>query len=240
MSLLEGGNETESIASTGHGEDVPPTAEGSETPSWYWDENTPGHGERPAYLPEKYKTVADVAKAQRELESRLGQAPSEYDFTKGSGWIEPDYEPFIEMAEFAKSKHVPQEVMDKFLDTVGLYLDEFKTDINEEKAKLGEKASERLSVLNNWAKANLSEKAFVALSAGMRTADAIEALEEIRSKMLSGNTMIPNSNAALTQAGMTLEEYRSELNDNYTKYKSDPAYRKEMERKLDMIVSRGK
>lgn len=210
------------------------------TPVWYWDENTPGTGERPAFLPEKYKTVADVAKAQRELESRLGTAPSEYSFEQGASWIEPDYEPFIEMAEYAKSKHVPQDVMDKFLGTVGMYLEEFKTDIADEKAKLGENATERLQILNNWAKSNLSEKSFQSLSAGMRTADSIEALEEIRNKMLSTNTIIPNGNAAVTQAGMTLEEYRSELNTNFTKYKTDTYYRKEMERKLETIMSRAK
>lgn len=210
------------------------------SPSWWLDENTPGFGDRPNFLPEKYKTVADVVKAHKELEQRLGSAPAKYDFSKGKAWIEEDYEPFQHMAEFAKSKHVPQEVMDKFLDTVGLYLDEFKVDINEEKAKLGEKASERIQVLNNWAKSNLSEKAFEVLSGSMRTAEQIEALEEIRSKMLGGNSMVPGANAAPAQAGMSLEEYRSELNANYSKYKSDPHYRKEMERKLEMIVSRSK
>lgn len=214
--------------------------EASSTPSWYWDENTPGTGERPSYLPDKYKTVADVAKAQRELESRLGSAPKDYDFSKGDSWIEPDYEPFIEMAEYAKSKHVPQDVMDKFLGTVGLYLDEFKTDINEERAKLGENATQRLQTLNNWAKSNLSEKSFQSLSAGMRTADAIEALEEIRTKMLSTNTLVPNGNSGAVSGGSTIEEYRSELNANFDKYKTDPHYRKEMERKLESIISKGK
>lgn len=240
MSLLNEGNVTTPDSTPENSGTTSPEGSGTggETPSWYWDENTPGIGDRPSYLPEKYKTVADVAKAQRELESRLGQAPSEYDFSKGQGWIEPDYEPFVEMAEFAKANHVPQAVMDKFLDTVGLYLDEFKPDLNEEKAKLGEKATERLQVLNNWAKSNLSEKSFQTLTAGMRTADAIEALEEIRSKMLGSNTLVPNGNAAVTQAGMTIEEYRSELQTNFKKFKEDPAYRKEMERKLEGIVSR--
>lgn len=212
--------------------------EGGDTPNWFWDENTPGLGERPQFLPEKYKSVADVAKAYKELESRLGTAPKEYDFSKGQAWIEPDYEPFQEMAEFAKSKHVPQEVMDKFLDTVGLYLDEFKPDMMEEKAKLGENATERLQKLNNWARSNLSERAFNALTAGMRTAEQIEALEEIRNKMLGQTSLVPGGNASVSTGGMTLEEYRSELNSNYTKYKTDPAYRKEMEKKLESIVGR--
>jgi hypothetical protein len=211
---------------------------GGETPGWFWDDNTPGVGERPQFLPEKYKSVADVAKAYKELESRLGTAPKEYDFSKGEAWIEPDYEPFQEMAEFARSKHVPQEVMDKFLDTVGTYLDEFRTDMGEEKAKLGEKATERLQVLNNWAKSNLSEKSFNALTMGMRTADQIEALEELRGKMLANNTMVPGGNVAAGSGGLTIEEYRSELNANYAKFKTDPAFRKEMERKLESIVGR--
>jgi len=230
MSLLE-----ESNTAAEAGESIN-QSEAPSSPTWYWDENTPGSGDRPGWLPTKYKSAADVAKAYGELEKRLGQAPAEYDFSKGEGWIEPDYEPFQHMADFAKQHHVPQSVMDKMLETVGLYLDEFRTDMNEEKAKLGENASERLQVLNNWARSNLSEKAFTVLSGNMRTADAIEALEEIREKMLGNNTMVPGNNAANTNGGLTMEEYRSELQANYQKYKNDPYYRKEMERKLERIV----
>lgn len=236
MSLLDEGNET--LPETTPEDSGTTAPEGENTPGWFWDENTPGVGERPQFLPEKYKSVADVAKAYKELESRLGAAPKEYDFSKGESWIEPDYEPFHEMAEFARSKHVPQDVMDKMLETVGLYLDEFKTDINEEKSKLGENATERLKVLNNWARSNLSEKAFGALTAGMRTADQIEALEEIRSKMIANATLVPGGNESAASTGMTIEEYRSELNANYSKFKTDPAYRKEMERKLEGIVGK--
>ncbi len=108
--------------------------------------------------------------------------------------------------------------------------------MSEEKAKLGDKATERLQVLNNWAKSNLSEKSFNALTSGMRTAEQIEALEELRNNMMSSNTMVPNSNAAISNSGLTLEEYRSELQANFSKFKTDPHYRKEMERKLESIV----
>lgn len=209
-----------------------------QTSNWFWDENTPGSGDRPSYLPEKFKSVADAAKAYKELETRLGTAPKSYDFSKGESWIEPDYEPFIEMAEFARSKHVPQDVMDKMLESVGLYLEEFKTDLHEEKSKLGDNATQRLQILNNWAKSNLSEKAFNSLAGSMRTAEQIEALEEIRNKMINNSTMVPGGNAGVSSGGMTLEEYRSELNANFAKYKTDTAYRKEMERKLESIVGR--
>src|ERR1700760_1358244 len=123
MSLLN-----EGISESNPGSDdvagAPPPGESSpETPSWWIDEKTPGVGARPDFLPEKYKTVADVVKAHKELEQRLGPAPNEYNFSKGEGWIEPDYEPFQHMADFAKQHHVPQAVMDKMLESVGLYLD---------------------------------------------------------------------------------------------------------------------
>lgn len=242
MSLLSDESITtaQQEANQAEGQENSTQAQASDTTTWWWDDNTPGTGERPQWLPTKYKSAADIAKAHSELEKRLGSAPNEYDFSKGESWIEPDYEPFQDMAEFAKQNHVPQTVMDKMLETVGLYLDEFKTDLSEEKAKLGENASERLQVLNNWAKSNLSEKAFQVLSGSMRTADAIEALEEIREKMLNNNTLVPNNNASVAGSGMTLEEYRSELGENYTKYKNDPHYRKQMERKLEQIVMRNK
>lgn len=205
------------------------------TPAWWIDENTPGVGERPNFFPEKYKTVADIVKAHKELEQRLGAAPSQYDFSKGQSWIEPNYEPFHEMAEFAKSKHVPQDVMDKMLETVGTYLDEFKVDIKEEKSKLGENAQERLTKLNNWAKSNLSERSYNALTTGMRTAEAIEALEELRNRMMDNNTMVPGANNSSSNAGVTIEEYRSKLSENFQKYKEDPAFRKEMLSMLEQI-----
>ncbi len=232
MSLLDEGTTTTPDTTTENSGETPTGT------NWSWDDNTPGQGERPDWLQPKFKSVAEAAKSFNELEKLKGSAPKEYDFSKGESWMESDYEPFQEMADYARSKHVPQDVMDKMLESVGLYLDEFRTDISEEKAKLGEKATERLQILNNWAKSNLSEKSFIALAAGMRSADQIEALEEIRNKMLNNNTMVPGGNTSVASGGVTLEEYRSELNANYTKYKTDPAYRKEMERKLESIVGR--
>jgi hypothetical protein len=115
-------------------------------------------------------------------------------------------------------------------------LDEFTLDINEEKAKLGENANERIKVLNNWAKSNLSEKSFEVLSGAFRTAESIEALEELRSKMIGSSSIIPNGNESVSPTSLTIEEYRAELNSNYEKFKSDPSYRKDMERKLKSIV----
>jgi len=194
---------------------------------------------RPDWLPERYKTPQDFAKAYTELEKRLGTAPSEYDFSAGESWVDTEYEPFNDMAEYAKSKHVPQDVMDKMLSTVGTYLDEFKTDMTEERTKLGENAQERLQVLNNWAKANFSEAAFAGLTENMRTADAIIALEEVRTKMIGNDTRIPTGNEDTVDNGLSLEAVQQELTDNIEKYKTDPIYRKTLQQKIASVSKDG-
>lgn len=204
-------------------------------PSWWWDENTPGVGDRPPYLQPKFKSVAEAAKSFNELEKVKGSAPQEYDFSKGSEWVKPDFEPLKEMATLAKSKHVPQEVMDKFLDMVNVHINQTKVNPEKEFQKLGVDAKERLDRLTNWAKSNLSEAAFNGLRNNMNTAESIQALEELRTKMISSTSMVPGGDSALPSGGYTLEQYRSELSANLPKYKTDPHFRKEMERKLNSI-----
>ena len=202
--------------------------------NWWIDEGNPGIGDRPEWLPEKFKSVADVAKSYSELEKRVGSAPKEYDLSKAESWIDPDYEPFQEMMDFAKQKHVPQDVFDKVLESVTKYLDEFNIDYSQECLKLGEKAEERLSTLDNWAKANFTEDTYAALANSIQTADGIKALEEVRNKMNSNATVIPNSNHESTTAAPTLQDIQSEMNNNLAKYKTDPAYRRELMAKMEL------
>jgi len=203
-------------------------------PTWWHHEGVPGAGDRPDWLASKFKTVSDAAKSYNELEKRVGSAPNEYDLSKGDSWIEGDYQPFQEMLELAKSKHVSQDVMDKMLDSVGKYLDEFKVDYSQERAKLGDKAEERLGLLDNWAKSNFSAETYEALSNNLRTADSIKALEEVRNKMNSSTTTIPNSNHDVNTQVPTLQDIQGELNNNLDKYKTDPAYRAQLQQKMEM------
>ena len=205
----------------------------SESPSWYWDDNTPGVGDRPDYLPEKFKSVADAAKSYSELEKRFGNAPNEYDLSKGESWIEPDYEPFKEMLGLAKDRRVPQDVVDSMLDSVGKYLDEFKIAPSEELAKLGDNAEERLKVLDTWAQSNFSKETYEALTSHLNTANAIKAIEEIRTRMNANTTVIPGNNADLASTAPTLQEVQAELNNNLDRYKKEPAYRREITAKIE-------
>jgi hypothetical protein len=206
-----------------------------EQPTWFIDEGIPGTGQRPTWLADKYKTVADLAKSNHELEKRLGTAPDDYDFSK-SKYLDADYVPFQELKQVAKDKRVPQEVMDKMLESVDKYMDEFSIDYSEEIKKLGDNAKDRLATLDNWAQANLSKDSYEALTSNLRNAESIKALEELRSKMMSNTPHIPNGNDASTHNAATLQDIQLELQNNLEKYKTDNAYRKDLQARLEVAA----
>lgn len=206
-----------------------------QTPTWFIDEGVPGIGNRPIWLPDKFKSAAELAKSYGELEKKVGTVPDDYDFTK-SRYLDPDYVPFQELKQLAKDKRVPQDVMDKMLDSFDKYMDEFKTDENEEIQKLGENAKDRLITLDNWAKANLSKDSYEALTSNLRNAESIKALEELRGKMMSGTPQVPNGNDGATHTSATLDDLKLELSNNLAKYKTDPHYRKDLSSRLEIAA----
>ena len=199
-------------------------------PSWFIDEGIPGVGDRPSWLNEKFKSAADLAKSYYELEKRVGVAPEEYDLSQ-SKFIDPDYIPFQEFTQLAKEKRVPKEVVDKMIDSLDKYMDEFSIDYTEEAKKLGENAKQRLTTLDNWAKANLSNDSYEALTSNMRNAESIKALEELRGKMMSNMTTIPG-NESTTPNTVSLDDVKAEYVTNLQKYKEDPIYRKDLQSRL--------
>jgi hypothetical protein len=204
-------------------------------PTWFIEEGRPGPGERPSWLNEKFKSAEDLSKSYSELEKKVGIAPEDYDFTK-SKYLDPDYAPFQELKTLAKDKRVPQEVIDKMLESVDKYMDEFSTDYNEEVNKLGDNAKDRLATLDNWAKANFSKESYEALAGSIRNADGIKALEELRGKMMSNSPHVPNGNTGSTPSSQSLDEIKAELSSNLQKYQDDPAYRKDFQARLEVAA----
>lgn len=204
-------------------------------PEWFIDDGIPGAGTRPTWLPEKFKTVADLARSNQELERRLGNVPDEYDFSK-SRYLDPDYVPFQEFKQVAKDKRVPQDVIDKMLESVDKYMDEFNVDMQEEINKLGPNAQDRLVTLNNWAKANLSQESYEALTNNLRDHQSVKALEELRTKFMTNTTQIPNGNDGAIHNTASLEDIKLELSNNLAKYKSDPNYRKDITNRLEVAA----
>lgn len=206
----------------------------NDSPKWFIDENIPGVGDRPAWLPDKFKTVADMAKSNAELEKKLGSAPDEYDFSK-SKYIKSDYAHVQELKQLAKEKRVPQEVMDKMLNSFDKYMDEHSVNEEAEMKKLGDNAQERIVTLDNWAKANLSKDSYEALS-GIKTANAIKAIEELRGKIMSDNPQIPTGNTGDINKAPSVNDIQQEISTNLQKYKTDTNYRNDLQKRLEIAA----
>jgi len=203
-------------------------------PAWYIDEGIAGIGDRPEWLPEKFKTVADMSKSHAELEKKLGTAPDAYDFSQ-SRYLDPDYTPFQELQNIAKEKRVPKEVLDKMIDSVDKYMDEFSTDFDDELKKLGDNAKERVSIVDNWARANLSKEGYEALTGSINSAASVKALEELRGKIMSQATQVPGNNGEIVSQ-VSLNDLQAELSNNLAKYKTDEKYRKDLQGRLEIAA----
>jgi hypothetical protein len=203
-----------------------------ENPSWFIDEGIPGIGERPEWLSDKFKSAAELARSYSELEKKFGAPPEKYDLSK-SKFLDADYAPIQDFMDFAKSKRVSAEVMDKMVESIDKYMDEFSVDYNEEIKKLGDNAEDRVKTLDNWAKANLSKESYESLVNNIKSADGVLALEELRGKMMSNTTLVPNGNENASNNVASLADVQAEIVENLQKYKTDGKYRAELQARLE-------
>ena len=225
------------------GNDIPaqPPLPG-DSPKWWIDEGVPGVGDRPQWLPDKYKNVKEAVNSGLELEKKLGTAPvTDYDFGEYGEHFDKEHEAFKELQAFAKDKRVPQEVVSKMLESFTKYGQSLIPNADAEKAKLGPDADKQLDILNNWAKSNLSAEAADALFDSMQSAGSVKAMMEIRAKMIgTTNPSIPNG--AEQQAGSveTVADLAKELSvpTNFEKYKTDELYRADWKRRNEAATSR--
>lgn len=230
-------------------------AEGQET-----EPSAPQSGDRPEWLPEKFQSAEDLAKAYAELESKLGQ-PNQADDIEITEENDPN--------QFS-----PGEVAD-FLDEKGLDFDAFASEVMEtgglsdaafqalEQAGISRKVAEayvdgQMALASNirntafqavggeqqyarvvqWAQANLSEGEIAAYNASLETQDIDQAMFAIRglaARYRSEVGNMPNLVAGTTgqtSAGsyQSLAQLTKDMGD--PRYESDPAFRQSVAVKL--------
>lgn len=207
-------------------------AEAPAEPKWWIADGIPGPGDRPTWLPDKFKTAESMSKSYTELEKVHGHVPEEYDLTK-SKYLDPAYGPLKDFADFAKQKRVPKEVVEKALETFDKYSSEFVDDGKAEIAKLGENAPQRLERVGNWLKANTTAEGFKAIASQLKTAESIKAFEELRTKTMTNTVSIPNGNDSATNNAPSVADIQQEMQSNLEKYKTDPKYRAEIQAKIE-------
>ena len=225
---------------------TPPATLPGDSPKWWIDEGVPGIGDRPQWLPEKFKNIKDAVTSGLELEKKLGTAPvNDYDFGEYGEHFDKEHEAFKELQAYAKEKRVPQEVVSKMLESFTKYGESIIGDTEAiaaaERAKLGPDADKQIEVLSNWVKANLSAEAAEGLFEGMSSAKSVKAMMEIRAKMIgTTNPNIPNGSEQQAAAAETVKDLADELASpaNFEKYKTDDKYRNDWKRRNEAAVQR--
>ena len=219
MSLLEGESQaTESTEST-----EAQSTETAETNGWFYADGVAGEGDKPEwFMGDKYGSIADQAAAYPQLAQRFGGftgAPEEYTVQLDES-LEYDFgenNPILdEVLKVGKELNMSNDAMNKLLNTFAgaeaqmekLAAEEMKHVAEQERAKLGDNAAQRIESVKQMAGNVLPEDQFAALSEALTTAGALEAVETLLKS--TKNNPIP-ANIPQQQA-MTQEKLNDMIN----------------------------
>lgn len=184
--------------------------------------------ERPEWLPEKYKTPEDLAKAYKQLESKLGskdedlrksiieelqaEAMSERPATAGDYQLPDSVDPSSAVdSELLKwwSDHAYENgySQDEFAKGIEMYMSAMQQtsgpDLEAEAKKLGENANQRISAASAFAKKMFGEDQMGAIERLFEGADGILAMETIMEALKDGDFSSDTSSAsAISEADL--------------------------------------
>lgn len=214
---------------------------GEESPKqWSWNENVPGEGEAPEWFnKDKYKSVAEQAKAQRELEKRFGAfkgAPDQYvidvseELTKSGIDVNLEDPVFKEFESLARENNMSNDMfnscIDKFLHSFAGNEEAIQAEKKEEMGKLGDNSDMRITQLENWGKNNLSENEYSTLKDFCSSAERVEFMEKL----------ITQTSPSSVPGGMEANKKHSKdelisMQDPFnTQYGIDDAYTKKVDK----------
>lgn len=188
--------------------------------------------ERPEWLPEKYKTPEDLAKAYKELEGKLGtkeeeirarllqelEATANEGLPASAGEYEvPDFVDdetakdsalLKQWADHCFENKYSQEEFNKGLELYMSAMGE-PVDLQAEAMKLGENANTRIDAANAFARSFFPKEVMPAIERMCETSEGIIALEKIMEAMKDGD-FTGNTSAA---SGQTEAELRQMMQD---------------------------
>ena len=204
--------------------------------------------ERPEWLPEKYTSGEDLAKAYKELESKLGGKEEDI---RNKLLEEIKAESFSERPESSGDYQLPESVDEELAvdnDLLkwwsehsfenGYSQDEFKKgiemyaqaiggdqpDIEAESAKLGDNANDRIQAASMFASKFFPDDAIPAIERMCETHEGIIALESVMEAMKDGSF----ASTGQGNAGTSEQELREMMNDPRYWKDRDPHYIKQV------------
>jgi len=216
--------------------------------------------DRPEWLPEKFKSPEDLAKAYDELQKKLSGKPTEEapkaENTPAGDDLNKQVDDELQSKglnlqtfseEFAKSGALSQESYDA-LEKAGYprnYVDQFiegqraRASLYESEVKSAVGGNDNFNEMVDWAKANLSTEEINAYNRAIDSGDMNQAklaaagmYQKFSASRPSEPNLFKGSNYA-SQSSDVYESIAQMQKDMATpEYKSDPAFRAKVERKL--------
>jgi hypothetical protein len=215
------------------------------TQTWLLADGVPGKEAPPEwFLADKYKTVAEQAKAYVEAQKKLGGftgAPKDgnYEIKLPStvvGEIDPEHPMTQRLVEFARTKNMSQEAFSEAIGIFAEYEASLIPTLEDIHAEIGDNAVSRINSLGNWAKANLMPEelaTFVEATSGSNAAAVVKAVEAIVAKTRQPSIGRPGTDAASSGPGTLAEinAMQARVNPKTGKrfYEEDAGYRANVE-----------
>ena len=149
---------------------------------YFLSEGIKGVGEMPEwYKADKYKSVAEQAKAYTELEKKFGGftgAPKDgYELYEG---VESDDALWAELVEFGTKTNMSQSAMNEAWELLTAQEQAIEeVSIEAEMEKLGDNAVERVKVVEQYMKNNLDGDTYERLRYAVNSAESVELVEAL-------------------------------------------------------------
>ena len=149
---------------------------------YFLSEGIKGVGEMPEwYKADKYKSVAEQAKAYTELEKKFGGftgAPKDgYELYEG---VESDDALWAELVEFGNKTNMSQSAMNEAWELLTAQEQAIEeVSIEAEMEKLGDNAVERVKVVEQYMKNNLDGDTYERLRYAVNSAESVELVEAL-------------------------------------------------------------
>lgn len=218
------------------------TETATDAPSeWFWAEGIKGEGPRPDYLPEKFSSVSDAAKARAELEKKLGAftgAPDTYSVEHLG--LDPEQHTLKELIGLSKELNMSQEGFDKLISKLmGAQEAEKTVSLDEEIATLGEEGQRLKRQYEHFTKNNLQPEELELVSGWIKTPNDMKVFNELV-KGVYGKRIPTDNSAYLAGTNDTEESIRSEISANLERYRNDKAFREDIRNRLNFVEAKAK
>ncbi len=174
-------------------EGTPPQEGETPAANYYWQDGMAGEGDAPEWLKaDKYKSVADQAKAYTDLEKKFGSfkgAPETYEIPET---FDSD-DTFVKMlTDIGTKSNMNQEAFGELLD-LGNQLISASDSVKDELelANLGDNAQERLDHVDDYLRHNLGDR-YDELRSAVANSKSVELVEALIKSSVPGQPNLGN------------------------------------------------